>query len=62
MGWIDANGDGEIAVAIRCGVLTESAAYIFAGAGVVAASKADAEYAETAGKMGPILRALGVLF
>ena len=62
VGWIDANGDGEIAVAIRCGVLTESAAYIFAGAGVVAASKADAEYAETAGKMGPILRALGVLF
>jgi len=62
VGWIDANGDGEIAVAIRCGVLTESRAYVFAGAGVVAASTASAEYAETGGKMGPILRALGVLF
>jgi isochorismate synthase len=62
VGWIDANGDGEIAVAIRCGVLTQSRAYVFAGAGVVAASTAAAEYAETAGKMGPILRALGVLF
>jgi len=62
VGWIDANGDGEMAVAIRCGVLTESRAYVFAGAGIVAASQADAEYAETAGKMGPVLRALGVLF
>jgi isochorismate synthase len=62
VGWIDANGDGEMAVAIRCGVLTKSRAYIFAGAGVVAASTAEAEYAETAGKMGPVLRALGVLF
>jgi isochorismate synthase len=62
VGWIDANGDSEIAVAIRCGVLTKSKAYVFAGAGVVAASTAAAEYAETAGKMGPILRALGVLF
>ena len=33
-----------------------------AGAGIVAASTAAAEYAETGGKMGPILRALGVLF
>ena len=62
VGWIDANGDSEMAVAIRCGVLTESRAYVFAGAGIVAASTAAAEYAETGGKMGPILRALGVLF
>ena len=62
IGWIDANGDSEIAVAIRCGVLTEQAAYVFAGAGIVSASTAEAEYAETGGKMGPILRALGVLF
>ena len=62
VGWIDANGDGEIAVAIRCGVLTEERAYVFAGAGVVAASSPAAEYAETGGKMGPILRALGIFF
>lgn len=62
VGWIDANGDSEICVAIRCGVLTRARAYIYAGAGVVSASTAAAEYAETGGKMGPILRALGVLF
>ena len=62
VGWIDATGDGEFAVAIRCGVLTPSHAFIFAGAGIVAASDADAEYAETSGKMGPLLRALGVKF
>lgn len=62
VGWIDANGDGEIAVAIRCGVLTKERAYVFAGAGIVGASTAEAEYAETGGKMGPILRALGVVF
>lgn len=62
VGWIDANGDGEMAVAIRCGVLTRQRAYIYAGAGIVPASNAAAEYAETAGKMGPVLRALGVLF
>jgi isochorismate synthase len=62
VGWIDASGDGEFAVAIRCGVLTPSRAYIFAGAGIVAASNAAAEYAETSAKMGPVLRALGVVF
>jgi isochorismate synthase len=60
VGWIDAAGDGEFAVAIRCGVLTPKRAYIYAGAGIVAASDAAAEYAETAGKMTPVLRALGV--
>lgn len=60
VGWIDAAGDGEFAVAIRCGVLQEKRATIFAGAGVVSASTAAAEYAETAAKMTPVLRALGV--
>lgn len=60
VGWIDAAGDGEFAVSIRCGVLTQERAYIYAGAGIVAASDPAAEYAETAGKMGPVLRALGV--
>jgi isochorismate synthase len=61
LGWIDAAGDGEFAVAIRCGVLTDKRAYIFAGAGIVSASDAAAEYAETAAKMWPVLRALGVM-
>ena len=59
VGWIDANGDGEFAVSIRCGVLTPQRAYVFAGAGIVEASDTAAEYAETAAKMWPILRALG---
>ncbi|HEY8074683.1 MAG TPA: isochorismate synthase, partial [Labilithrix sp.] len=60
LGWFDANGDAEFAVAIRCGVLTPRRAYIFAGAGIVPESSADAEYEETGSKMSPILRALGV--
>lgn len=60
VGWFDAAGDGHFAVAIRCGILTRKRAYIYAGAGIVKDSVAEAEYQETAGKMGPILRALGV--
>lgn len=60
LGWLDAAGDAEIAVAIRCGVLTEKRAHIFAGAGIVERSNPESEYAETAAKMQPILRALGV--
>jgi isochorismate synthase len=61
VGWTDAAGSAEFAVAIRCGVLTERRAYVFAGAGIVAASDADAEYQETSAKMAPLLRALGAL-
>lgn len=59
VGWIDADGDGEFAVSIRCGVLASERAYVFAGAGIVEASDPASEYAETAAKMWPILRALG---
>lgn len=60
VGWVDAEGDAEFGVAIRCGVITRERAYVFAGAGIVKDSKAESEYAETAGKMQPMLRALGV--
>lgn len=60
VGWIDSAGDADFAVSIRCGVLHPKRAYIFAGAGVVSASTAAAEYAETGSKMLPVLRALGV--
>lgn len=60
LGWIDAGGDAEFAVAIRCGVMTPRRAYIFAGAGIVERSNPRSEYLETRGKMAPILRALGV--
>lgn len=60
LGWFDAEGNAEFAVAIRCGVMTKTKAYIFAGAGIVEKSDPESEYRETAAKMFPILRALGV--
>lgn len=60
LGWFDAEGDAELAVAIRCGVVTPKKVFIFAGAGIVGKSDAESEYNETAAKMHPILRALGV--
>jgi isochorismate synthase len=60
VGWFDPEGNAEFAVAIRCGVLTERRVHIYAGAGIVKDSDADAEYRETGAKMAPILRALGV--
>lgn len=61
VGWFDESGDAHFCVSIRCGVLTRRRAYIYAGAGIVRDSDAHAEYEETAAKMAPILRALGVL-
>lgn len=60
VGWFDARGDGEFAVAIRCGVLAGAQAHLYTGAGVVLGSDHAAEYAETALKQLPMLRALGV--
>jgi isochorismate synthase len=60
VGWISADGDAEFVVAIRCGLIAGAQAFIYAGAGIVAASDADAEYRETAAKQVPLLRSLGV--
>lgn len=60
LGWIDGSGNAELAVAIRCGVITPKRVHIFAGAGIVRESSAAAEYAETRAKLYPILRALGI--
>lgn len=59
VGWMDASGDGEFAVAIRSALLRGRTARIFAGAGIVAASDPRSELAETETKMLPLLRALG---
>ncbi len=59
VGWIDAAGDGEIGVALRCGVRTgdhELTAY--AGGGIMGDSVPDAELAETDAKLRPVLGAL----
>ncbi|HEY4396998.1 MAG TPA: isochorismate synthase [Acidimicrobiia bacterium] len=58
VGWVDANGDGAWAVALRCAELEGDTARLVAGAGVVAGSDADAEWAETQAKLEPMLRVL----
>ena len=47
VGYVDAQGGGEIGVALRSGLLSGSTARLYAGAGLVAASKPEAELAET---------------
>ena len=58
VGWVDARGDGEFAVAIRGATLEGNRARLLAGAGIVAGSDPDAEWAETQAKLEPMLRAL----
>ena len=60
VGWVDAAGGGEFAVALRSGVVTGTRATIFAGGGVVADSLPESEFAETAIKLRPMLDALGI--
>jgi menaquinone-specific isochorismate synthase len=63
VGWIDANGDGEIAIALRCGQLSQDnkAIRIFAGCGVVAGSDPANELAESQAKLMPMRTALETL-
>jgi isochorismate synthase len=59
IGWLDARGEGEFAVALRSGLLHGAGASLFAGCGIVAGSDPDAELAESALKFRPMLAALG---
>lgn len=59
IGWLDADGNGEFAVAIRSATLIDDQAYLYAGGGIVADSEAQSEYEETLVKFRPMLRALG---
>ncbi len=58
VGWIDARGDGELAVAIRCGLLWEDGARLYAGAGIMPDSDPRAELEETRMKLQALLDAL----
>lgn len=60
VGWSDARGDGEWAIALRCGIVRGDVVRLFAGAGVVAGSTAEGEHAETAVKFGTLLDAIAV--
>jgi menaquinone-specific isochorismate synthase len=59
VGWIDAAGEGEWGLALRCGQLDGSRVRLFAGCGIVAGSQADAELAEAQAKLVPMRDALG---
>jgi menaquinone-specific isochorismate synthase len=63
IGWIDAQGDGEIAIALRCGELSNEnkTIRIFAGCGIVAGSDPAIEYAESQAKLMPMRTALETL-
>ncbi len=63
VGWIDAHGDGEIAIALRCGQLSDSnkSIQIFAGCGIVAGSDPEKEFAESQAKLMPMRTALETL-
>jgi len=59
VGWLDANGDGEFAVALRAALLRGSRAWLFAGNGIMGDSDPQAELEEVTLKMRPLAEALG---
>jgi isochorismate synthase len=58
IGWIDLQGNGEFAVALRSALLERRSATLFAGCGIVKDSDPEAEYAESCLKLQVILRSL----
>lgn len=58
VGWTDARGDGEWWVALRCASLNGSRACLYAGCGIVAGSRPEAEVEETEVKLRTLRDAL----
>lgn len=61
VGWVDARGDGEFGIALRCAQLDPAGprqARAFAGCGIVADSDPTAELAESVAKLVPVRDAL----
>jgi menaquinone-specific isochorismate synthase len=58
VGWMNALGEGEFAVALRTGKLAGTRLQLFAGAGIVADSDPEREFEETQIKFQPLLSAL----
>lgn len=59
VGWIDAHGEGEFAVALRSALVSRREAALFAGCGIVAGSEPEREERESQLKLRPMLGALG---
>ncbi len=60
VGWVDAHGDGDWGIALRCAHLHGQSATMFAGAGVVAGSLPEEELEETRLKFRAMETALGL--
>ncbi|MEJ6607097.1 MAG: isochorismate synthase [Candidatus Planktophila sp.] len=58
VGWLDASGDGEICIALRCGQINENEIQIYAGCGIVAGSNPGVELSESNAKFAPMRSAL----
>lgn len=61
VGWLNRDGDGEFAIALRCGMIDGSLATLYSGAGIVEGSDPELEYEETRIKLRPMLGALGLI-
>ena len=59
VGWVDAQGDGEWGIALRCAELDGGSARLFAGGGIVAGSTPENELDETRIKLLAMQSALG---
>lgn len=58
VGWVDAAGNGELGIALRCAQIDGETARLFAGCGVVADSDPDTEVTEAAAKLVAVRDAL----
>jgi len=58
VGWLNARGEAEFAVALRSGTLSAERVRLFAGNGIVGDSDPEREYFETQLKLQPLLSAL----
>ena len=58
VGWLDGQGDGELTIALRCGLLWEDGARLYAGVGVMPDSDPARELEETNLKFRALLTAL----
>jgi len=58
VGWIDASGDGEFGIALRCAQVSGNTARLFAGGGIMPDSDPDSEVLEANAKMIPMRDAL----
>lgn len=60
VGWVDENGDGAFAIALRCGQVSPDGRRVdlYAGCGIVADSDPDTEVAESEAKLVPMRTAL----